>query len=217
MLFRSPFAEKSFTISTVKPPKPIISIYNGEYTVTINTNITSLKTLVYRDDIEIGEIIDGNFTDYTGENNKEYKYFIRSINTDDNFHDSDIKLSKCNFKHNTIATLEDPGKFIELKYGLGSQPKKSNMVSTVGGLNYYDGRDNPVSEFAEFKQFNKSLSFVLRTKKEVDELARLINENKTLIYRDYDGENIKGTVFSLNYSRIKFGYDVGFTISRTEV
>ena len=63
----SAWAEKSFIISTVKPTKPIMSIYSSDYSVTIKTLNTSLKTLVYRDNILIGEVINNNFADYTGE------------------------------------------------------------------------------------------------------------------------------------------------------
>ena len=51
----SPWAEYMFVLSTEKPAKPSIELFNGEYSVTIKTDETTLKTLVYRNKL-IGEI-----------------------------------------------------------------------------------------------------------------------------------------------------------------
>jgi len=213
----SPWAEKTFVISTTKPVKPIIRVFNGEYTTTINVTGISTTNLVYRDNILVGEVKDNKFVDCTGENEKEYKYFVRAINSSDNFADSDIELGKCHFRNNTLATLETPENFVKLKYGFGSVPGKSNSLTNIGSLNYYDGREYPVAEFTEFKSLEKSLSFFVKNKEEVDQLIKLIDKKKTLLFRDYNGENIKGTIFSLNFNKALLGYNVDFAITKTEV
>lgn len=213
----SPWAEKSFTISTVKPSKPIIDVFNREYSVTIKTSNTSLRTLVYRDNILIGEVINNSYIDFTGENGKEYKYFVRTINSEDNFNDSDIKVAKCNFNGNTLALVNDPGDFIKLKYGLDSIPKKSNSINNQGSLVYYDGREYPVTEYSEFRSKIKTLSFTLTTKVELDKLIQLIENRETLLYRDVEGENIYGSIFALDYEKTILGYyQVGFTITKID-
>lgn len=213
----SPWAEKTFTISTVKPQKPTMTIYNGEYGVTIKTNDTSLKTLVYRNSEYIGEVKNNHFIDYTGENNKEYKYFVRTINSGESFSDSDIKLGKCKFSGNTLALANNPSNFVKLKYGFGNSPKKSDRVGNVGGLVYYDGREYPMPEFSEFKSREKTVTFTLRTKEELEQLISLIDKKETLLYRDVDGDNIYGTIFNIDYERNIFGYyEVGFTIVKTD-
>lgn len=213
----SPWAEKAFTISTLKPTKPIAEVFSGEYSVTIKTSNTSLRTLVYRDDICIGEVINNHFVDCTGENEKEHQYFIRTINASDNFNDSDIKIAKCKFSGNTLALANDPEDFVKLKYGLDSLPKKNSSISNQGSLVYYDGRTYPVTEHSEFRSKSKILSFTLRTKLELDKLIQLIESKDTLLYRDVEGEIIYGSVFSLDYERGILGYyQVGFTITKTD-
>lgn len=213
----SPWAEKSFTISTIKPPKPIIDVYSSEYTITINTSNTSLKTLVYREGVLLGEVINNNFTDYTGENRREYKYFVRTLDSNENFRDSDIKLAKCSFSGNTLALNETPNQFIKLKHGLNGIPGKSITIGTLGTLQYFYGRTYPVAEYTEFRSLEKTLSFFMKNKEEVLDLIKLIDKKKTLLYRDVDGENIVGSIFNITYNKIILGYEVGFTITKTEV
>lgn len=211
----SPWVEYMFIISTTKPQKPIIRLFSSEYSIVIRTEETSLRTLVYRDDKMIGEIKEGYFEDYTGENRKEYKYFIRVVDENDNFNDSDIKIGKCRFRDNTLALASKPNDFIKLRYGFNSEPQKSTKVGNVGSLIYFDGRKYPVTEFTEFKEHAKTLSFFLRGKRELDNLIELIDKKQTLLYRDSEGENIYGTIFSIDYEKTTFGYDVSFTITKT--
>lgn len=213
----SPLSEKSFVISTVKPSKPIMEIYNSEYSITIKTSNTSLKSYVYRDNELICEVIKNSFTDYTGENKKEYQYFIRTIDVNDNFNDSDIKLARCKFNDNTIALLDNPEEFIRLSYGLGSIPKKSYSFSVIGNLVYFDGRKNPVAEFSEFEDESKTLGFFVKEHDEVDALKELISKRQLLIYRDSNGKNIVGTVLSIQSDNDILGYNIGVTITRCRI
>lgn len=213
----SPWAEKTFIISTTKPNKPIMEIYSGEYGVTIRTLNTSNKTLVYRDGKYIGEVENNHFVDYTGENNKEYRYFVRTINSNDNFADSEIKLAKCNFKGNTLALAKTPSKFIKLEYGFGDIPRKIERIGNNGGLVYFDGRKYPVVEFSEFKERSKTVQFILKTKEKLLELIKLIDMKETLLYRDVDGDNIYGIVLAIDFEKNIFGYyNISFTIVKTD-
>lgn len=212
----SDWAEFSFAISTVKPDKPNLTIYNGEYSVTLEVNDTGLKTLVYRDNKLIGEVMDNRFTDFTGENNKEYAYFIRVVDENDNFNDSDIELGKCSFKGNTIAVADNPEDYVILKYGLGDIPGKSNRNTNQGILTYFDGRKYPVVEFSEHRDKEKSLSFFIKDLDKLNKLIGLIDKKEILLYRDISGENIYGTVLSIDYAKSLLGYEVSFTINKTD-
>lgn len=214
----SEWAEKNFTISTTKPQKPIIEVYNSEHSVTIKGSNLGSVNLIYRDDFFIGEMSGNTFMDFTGENNKDYKYFIRVVDSNDNFSDSDIKLGKCKFTGNTLSLSDIPSSFVKLKYGLDSIPKKNNSISNSGNLVYYDGREYPVAEYSEFRSKSKTVTFTLKTKGELNKLIELISSRKTLLFRDVDGENIYGSIFDLDYSKTILGYyEVGFTITKTEV
>ena len=153
----SPWAQKNFTISTAKPDTPVMQLTQGKYYIGIVAGGLAVKTLVYRDGEYIGEVKNNYFADYTGENNKEYEYLIRTIDENDNFNDSDIKLARCNFSGNTLALAYDPGDFVRLKYGLDSIPKKTNSISNQGSLIYYDGRRYPITERAQFRSKVKNI------------------------------------------------------------
>lgn len=211
----SPWAEYMFVLSTEKPEKPSIELFNGEYSVTIKTDETTLKTLVYRNNKLIGEMIEGYFEDYTGENRKEYQYFIRVVDENDNFNDSDIRIGRCKFKGNTLGLVNRPGEFIKLRYGYQDIAKKSSTVGNTGSLIYFDGRKYPVVEFSEFKEYTKTSSFFIRNKEELNKLIELIDKKETVIYRDTDGEVIYGAILNINYEKNLFGYEVNFTITKT--
>ena len=210
----SPWAELNFIISTVKPLKPIVGIYSGEYSVTIKGGFEGATNLVYRENICIGEIVDGYFADYTGENNKEYEYFIRTIDENDNFNDSEIKIGKCSFRYNMLASKNSPEDFMLLKYGLNNIPRKTTRIGNIGNLVYFDGREYPRVEFTEFKELNKTLSFHLRNKEELDYLLKLIDKKEVLLYRDVEGENIEGVIFYVDFERVMFGYKIDLIITK---
>lgn len=207
---------KDFTISTVKPSKPIIDVYSGEYSNTIKGNSNTQDTRVYRDNIFIGTLENNMFIDFTCENRKEYKYHLRSIDSEGNFSDSDTKIGMCSFRNNTISTAKLPGDFVELKYGFNSSPGKSTRKSIIGNSLYFDGREYPVTEFSEFKSAEKSLSFFTRDKSVIDKIDELIGRKEVLLYRDIEGENIYGTILSIDYNKEMLGYGFGLTIQRTD-
>jgi hypothetical protein len=210
----SSWAEKYFAIDIAKPNKPDITVYNGSFGVTIKTD-TALKSFVYRDNEYLGEMLDGTYKDYTGANDKDYRYFIRVIDSNDSYADSDTKMGRCRLPSNTISLLDKPGDYVKLEYGLDGTPKKDSTFSINATTQHYDGRAYPIVEYSEFRTFEKTLSFHLDNKADVDKLKNLINQNKTLIYRDTDGEVVIGNAITLDYSKSLLGYTVGFTITRT--
>lgn len=209
----SDWAEKRFAISVDKPDKPGITIYNGFYKVTIKTDST-LKAMVYRDNEEIGIMVNGIFEDYTGANEDEYKYFVRVIDENDSFADSDIKLGKCRLPANTIATLDNPAEFIKLEYGLDGIPEKRFSLNIDATTRHFDGRKLPVIEYSEFENESKSMSFFFEKKDDVLKFKELISQRKPFIYRDIDGEIIIGFIAALDIEKTILGYNVGFTITR---
>jgi len=210
----SSWAEKYFAIDIAKPNKPDITVYNGSFGVTIKTD-TALKSFVYRDNEYLGEMLDGTYKDCTGANDKDYRYFIRVIDSNDSYADSDTKMGRCRLPSNTISLLDKPGDYVKLEYGLDGTPKKDSTFSINATTQHYDGRAYPIVEYSEFRTFEKTLSFHFDNKADVDKLKNLISQNKTLIYRDTDGEVVIGNAITLDYSKSLLGYTVGFTITRT--
>lgn len=205
-----------FTILTVKPQSPTIDVYSGQHSNTIKGDSNTQITRVYRDNNFIGLLEDNTFVDFTCENKKEYKYHLRSIDNEGNFSDSEIKLGNCSFKNNTISSAKDPGNFINLSYGLNSIPGKKTNKSVIANNLYFDGREYPVTEFTEFKSMIKNLEFFTKNKSDIDRIEGLINKKEILLYRDVEGENIYGTVLSIDYEKVIFGYSFRFTIQKTD-
>lgn len=213
----SEWAENNFVINTVKPTKPEFEILRSRYGVELISSLVDANVLVYRDNEYIGDMRFGYFEDLTGSNNKEHEYFLRLIEND-NFNDSDIIKASCGFRGNTLSMKDNPRDLIVLEYGLDDIPKKSSSYNNIGSLIYFDGRKYPVAEFSEFESYNKTLGFFVKTKEEVDRLIELISKKETLVYRDNNGENIIGVVLELpQIIETILGYEIGFTIVRTEV
>lgn len=213
----SPYAEKNFTIFTVKPEKPQIEIFSGEYTITIKGYNLSEIGMVFRDNIFIGQLENGIFIDSTAENNKEYQYFIRSVNNEDNFEDSDIKLAYCSFNGTTLALNSNPSDFIKLKYGLNSNPVKSGQFNVSVNLQNFDGREYPIVEFSEFSNKSKTFKFYIKAREDLIKLINMIKARELFILRDTDGTNIIGAITDISFDEnvILGGYEIGFTIMQT--
>lgn len=141
---------------------------------------------------------------------------MRTIGSNDNFSDSDIKLSKCKFRGNTLAIVNSPGDFIKLRIGFNARPKKTNQFGVIGILQYYDGRKYPVVEYSEFDSEAKNLSFFVKTIEEVDKIKEMIKSRQTFLYRNNDGKNIYGTILSVDYEENIFGYEIGFAITKID-
>lgn len=212
----SEIATSYFTISTVKPELPVMRVYSGEYSNTIQGDVSTQITRVYRDNIFIGRLDNNTFIDYTCENKREYSYFLRSINDEESFSDSEVKLGRCSFRSNTLSTARNPGNFVNLSYGLDDIPEKVTHKSVIGSNFYFDGREYPVTEFTEFKSTEKSLKFFVKEKAVVDKIGELIDKKQTLLYRDIEGENIYGTILSLESTRVKIGYNIYFAIAKID-
>lgn len=208
----SEWAEKIFIISTSKPIKPDIEVFSEMYGVII-TSTTEYEAYVYRDNKQIGKMVNGKFSDYTCENKKEHRYFVRAI-INDTFNDSDITIGMCCFSGNTLALVDNTYDFIILQYSLNKEVTQSGRFEVVAGLQYYDGRKYPVAEYSDFNSYNKTLQFFVETLEDVELIEDMIDKRKTFLLR---GErNIYGAIFALEHESNMFGYDIRFNIEKID-
>ena len=206
----SAYGERNFIINRDSPDAPIINVISGEYQVTITATGLSEKSYVYRDNILLGDI-SNIYEDYTGVNNKEYEYFVRTINDEGNFTDSVKRIGKCSFRGNTLALEKEPSDFLLLKFNLSNKPDKSINASVDGKIMKFDGREYSTFEFDDSKSFDKTVTFNIEDEP-LSKLIQLINNKTTLIYRDYFEENIYGVVQKVAATKSVLGYIVEFTI-----
>lgn len=205
--FLSDWAEKNFIINVKKPDKAEIQVFNREFSVLIESDKPGL---VYRDNKLIGEITNA-FEDFTGQNKKEYKYFVRTV-TSDAFNDSLIKIGYCNFKGATLSQKD--GDFVRLLYGLNMSPAENMTFGVTANVMHFDGRKYPSVEYSEFNNRSVNLTYFIRTKKERDKIEEMINNRKTFLLR-LKKENIYGSILGLTSVRHQFGYEISFIIEKT--
>ncbi len=205
-------AEKAFIISTVKPQKPEIELFNEQYCIVINS-YSEHDTYVYRDGIEIGKLENNRFHDYTCENKKEHIYFIRVVH-DDTFNDSVKAIGVCDFTGSTLALASEPNNFLKLKNGWNKEPDEPTRKAVTGSMQYYDGRKYPVAEYGEFSSKNKSLSFFIKTLEEIEKLEKMIESREVFLLRGK--RNIYGAILSVDHVNNLFGYEISFSIEQTE-
>lgn len=193
--------------------EPKIEIYNSYYCVTIKSDYKD--GTVYRNEIEVGRLIDGLFEDYTGANLKLYEYKIRAYKNDV-YRDSKKVSGRCFFEsNNTIAPLNNPKDLKAISWNLDSMPNKKVDYSLQSASIRLESLKFPFIEYSE--QANEVMNFTIfvKTKKEIEDLYRLIDLKTELIYRDTRGFILIGAILGINYDHNMFGYSVGLSIIRT--
>lgn len=207
----SSWAEKAFTIATNKPNKPNLEIYNERYSIVINSDIA--EGLVYRDYKLIGNLVNGKYTDYTGEKKKEHSYFIRNV-VNDTFSDSNKMIGTCDFSGMTLALHKKSDDFIKIEVALNQNPKESGTYNVTYSSQLYDGRKLPIIEYGEFENRSKSVSFFVSSFEEVERIIEMIRKREKFLLR---GErNITGSILSMSYDKNQFGYDISFILEEGE-
>lgn len=212
----SSWAEKSFTISTVKPTKPVVTLEEEGYFLTLAIGNTSDINLVYRDGELIGEAKHGIYKDYTGANNHEYSYIVRVIDNNDNYNESDPIIGAVSFKGNTIAVQSSPEDILIIKNGFNGPISKSNEFNTSVSFVSFDGRELPVAEYHGKRTRSKTIAAFF-SKEERDKFHSMLLRLEPLIFRDNDGDVITGVITGLQSSKNFFGYESSFTINEIEV
>ncbi|TCU67495.1 hypothetical protein EV204_11246 [Tissierella praeacuta] len=205
----SPISEQTKWINPTPPKKPEIDVYSQDYRVVITASV--VNGLVYRNNQYIGTLKDGKFLDYTAGNKTIYEYFVRNVEYD-NYNDSEIKQGQCNFRKNTIATIDNPEDFIEVYVNLDNFPQKTFDFRLDYKSMNFAGRTYKATEFGESIQEDRSFTFYVEEK---EPILKLIKKKKELIYRDINGEVIYGTIASISGEKRLDGYTVVFTIGRT--
>ena len=131
----SDWTETGFAIQTEGPEKPELTIHNKAYCVMLKfDNVIDIENMyLYRAEINQGDFIclaeiEGDtYFDFSTGNNKVYKYFLRVVNNQESFADSDIMTGSCSFSGNTLAASSELGDIVKLKYGQDGIPKKAHQ------------------------------------------------------------------------------------------
>lgn len=187
-----------------------IDIFSSDYYLTITSNIKKFKLL--RNGKTIGESDNGEFKDFTCANNKLYKYQIM-VNEDDKVYYSKETRAKVNFVGCTLAVANNLEDFVILRYNKDDRPSRTHELGIEANEIEIEGYKYPFIEYGTSIKDNKSYSFFIKDK---DKLLDLLNKRKEFLLRDYYGENIYGLIKDISLTETRFGYELAFTITRTD-
>ncbi|WP_461614377.1 hypothetical protein [Clostridium sp. Marseille-QA1073] len=215
----SEWGELDFTIKSIKPPKPILNIFEIPYGLLIEINTMEIDyALVYRRKLGenkficIGELENFQYKDYSI--SKKYEYFVR-VFKEEAFEDSDISIAQCNLKYSTLAPVTNLEDLLVLKSNLNSVPQRDINLSIQSSEQHYTGRELPVVDYTTFKDNTYTFTFYLK-EEEVEKFIDIYHLKQIVLYRDkwlkvygkVDGVNIVNTDLE--------GYTVKFSVTETD-
>lgn len=219
-----------FTINTVAPEALKLQIVsNPNFNMRLHFNNTAGKTVyIYRSELRknnylrIGRTTGNMFDDYTVRPgnlragvNIRYEYFVRVVNPDFSFADSNIETGSLRFLETTLAEYDNPQNMIMLKWQFG-QPTKDISFGFEKTLTQFVGREFPVLQVGEHANKSLSLSFYcsIADYERLEEMHRSYN---VLLLRDWRLGSIYGTINgTLSTNRETNGYIVSFVFSRVD-
>ena len=214
----SSWAESLFTVSTVKPNKPVAifqTIRNGvEALVTSTADVEYY--LLLRNDIPVHRTTGSRLYDYTAEHGKEYQYMVRAVTNADTYADSDIRLMQTSVKGNVFAPASDLSNILELRYNLNKKPDKSFRCGVIINSMLCAGRKYAILDKSEHSEYSVSFVFFTKNISDIDKLNQLVEDNNTVLYRDNRGGKIFGSIVSFDSVELKNGWQVSFTLNASD-
>ncbi|MDF2985737.1 MAG: hypothetical protein K0R50_1247 [Eubacterium sp.] len=219
----SDWASFFFTISTTKPYKPQVGLSRNKYSITALSNILNNSyLLLYRSEISSNDFkcVTKSLTDIlidnTIESNKQYQYFVRTVNSLEAYNDSDIKVTYSpKIDKSIFAPISYLGNIFEVKVNLNDRPAKNITINTPNTSNYFSGRKYPVIEYSEHFSKGVSLSFFIQDDKDYQQLLEIIYLKGIVLYRD-SRRKLYGNISGLNITDHYAGYIISLTISQTD-
>jgi hypothetical protein len=229
--YQSAWGFLAFTINVTPPPAPKLRTgYNTGYHVPlIIDGVPGASVLVYRAEegedkyIKIARTHEKVWDDYTAAPGVRYKYFVRAVDDNDNYADSNTETFEVWFKETSIAEVSNPADMLLLLWGLGQKPAKNIAMGFEKTVLQMEGREYPLT----VKGFGRSkvitCSFYLRGGEEyghnadLRRLEALANSGETLILRDRRHGALYGAITGdVSAAPEIGGYVVGFTFTRTD-
>ena len=150
----------------------------------------------------------GTYEDCAMASSQPYEYMVRTIGTY-GYMDSDIKYADIRVRNSQLASTSDKGVYVPLIY----DPKRNISLNIDRALMKFAGREKPVSEFGESKDFGIALSFVVKDIEDIDTLMALVESGETLLYRDNRGRKIYCTIGSVDIQEERKYWTVSFSIA----
>jgi hypothetical protein len=207
-----------FTISTIKPDKPIITGTEKELYNSILITSNTAKNLIYRkgskdhDYIQIASITSNTLLDYSASAGQN-QYFVRAL-SDSGFNDSDILMLELNFDGIIISDLQNQSDFIQLWKTKDNDKRKTISLSKDQHKTYCNGREYPISQSTTNKNHAEQHEYFISSN-QFDDFYRISSYN-TLLYRNDKGYSYVVEISNVVIREDVFGYILSFTLTRLE-
>lgn len=165
-----------------------------------------------RDGIPVGKATGREWTDWTA--NGKHKYTVRGVKGDGYYTDSDAVVGVTAVPYGAICLWDDFTHWMVLKLHEGGPFAHSE--TRTAGIEYvqYAGRSLPVAYETGWKTITHTIEYTVRKKSEWDALKQL--EGKTVLYKDYRGARVIGTLESVDAEHTK-RITFSLTIQETDV
>jgi len=220
----SGWGSRPFTIWVTQPtPLHVQIVSNLDFYIRLHFNNTDMRrVLIYRAEFDSGEFVrialtrESMFDDYSAAPSRRYKYFIRVVNADFSFADSNIVTGRMTFMQTTIAQTSTMHDLTELVWQIDGRPTKARSHQFEKTLTQFVGRKSPVLQVGEHSSKSLSLSFYCDP--EVRERLEQLNESAdVLILRDWRLGAIFGVIDGqLSDSPTADGTVVSFVFRETD-
>jgi len=164
----------------------------------------------------IAKIHGGKHDDYTAAPGQRYNYFVRTVDENGNFADSNIVTGGVEFMETAIAEADNPGEMLKLLVNLGNKPQKTGSFSSEKAVIEVVGREFPIFQTGLRRNMSVDYAFYC-TAGEAARLEELARSPKPLILRDWRYGTVFGTIADTLGKRpeLNGGFAVNFAFTRT--
>lgn len=204
------------TLETAKPAVPNFTLQSVENGVRITLSALPQTEKVYllRDGEPIHQFGELTFDDFGCVG--LHKYSLRVVTPQDNFADSPEQSFTVTVKNATLAAIDSLNEMFMLKL-TRSSPQTLQMETTYNGAQIaFLGRRYPVYEFSKNQTESYNIAFSLRDPAQYRLLVDLLNQNKTLLYRDKRNNGVYVAAVSVYSSQDAVSSDFTITLLRVD-
>lgn len=145
-----------------------------------------------------------------------HQYALRVVTGQDCFADSLPKSFAVTVNNATMAPIDDLSKMFHLKLTRSSAQALQMENTYNGAQTAFLGRRYPVYEFSKNQTESYSIAFSLRNPAQYRLLVDLLNQNKTLLYRDKRSNAIYGAAVSVSSQQDAVSTDFTITLLRVD-
>lgn len=212
-----------FTVATISPePLKLKIISNPSFYMRLHFNNDGKTVYIYRSELRknnylrIGVTKEGMYDDYTARSRQRYEYYVRVVNPNWSFADSNVETGSLRFIHTTIAEYDTPSDMLMFWKMIDGKPTKNISFDYEKTLTQFVGREFPVLQVGNHANKSFSLSFYC-TIADYERLEQMHRSYKVLVLRDWRLGTVYGTINgSISANRESDGVIISFVFTQCD-